>query len=215
MSTVTRSPSPTKKPTAKKVAPAANSSGSKTSSQELNNLKSQVAAINASQIVAEFQLDGYLISANENFCKLFGFTQDEMARLNHNLLIEPNKRDSVDCKEFWNDLCNGRQKSGEFKRFGKGEKEVYVQGYYSAILDSKNQPCKIIFLATDSTATNSLLAELAEMRVRADIMNLTSIISESDLKGDILSVNDKFIEISKYSRDELVLQKIFLIQASV
>ena len=43
---------------------------------------------------------------------------------------------------------------------------IWIQGYYSAILDSKNQPCKVMLFATDTTATNSLLAELAEMRVR-------------------------------------------------
>jgi len=48
-------------------------------------------------------------------------------------------------------------------------------------------------------------AELeSELKVRTDIMNVTSIVSEADKKGDIVSVNDKFIEVSKYSRDELI-----------
>jgi len=190
----------------KKAVSSSKTAGGKTSSQELNNYKAQVDAINASQIVAEFQTDGSLVSANEKFCKLFGYTQDEVAGLSHSSLLEPNKRDSVDGKEFWNDLCNGRHKSGEYQRVGKGGKAVWIQGYYSAILDAKNQPCKVMLFAADTTATNAILAELAEMRVLADIMNLTSIVSESDLKGDILCVNDKFVEISKYSRDELIGQ---------
>jgi len=206
MSTATRSPISTKKPTAKKTATASKTAGPKTSSQELNNYKSQIDAVHASQIVAEFQLDGSLVSANEKFCNLFGFTRDEVKGLNHNALLEPSKRDSFECKEFWNDLCNGKHKSGEYQRVGKGGKDVWIQGHYNAILDGKSQPSKVMLFATDTTATNSLLAELAEMRVRAEIMNLTSIVSESDLKGDILSVNDKFVEISKYSRDELIGQ---------
>ncbi len=52
---------------------------------------------------------------------------------------------------------------------------------------------------------NRHLAELeAELKVRKDIMNLTSIVSESDKKGDILSINDKFIEVSKYTSAELL-----------
>ena len=49
-----------------------------------------------------------------------------------------------------------------------------------------------------------LAAVEAELKVRTDIMNVTSIVSESDKKGDILTINDKFIEVSKYSRDELI-----------
>ena len=206
MSTVTRSPIATKKTTAKKTATTSKTAGGKTSNQELNNYKSQIDAVHASQIVAEFQLDGSLVSANEKFCNLFGFTRDEVTGLNHNALLEPSKRDSIEYKEFWNDLCNGRHKSGEYQRVGKGGKDVWIQGHYNAILDGKSQPSKVMLFATDTTATNSLLAELAEMRVRAEIMNLTSIVSESDLKGDILSVNEKFVEISKYSRDELIGQ---------
>jgi methyl-accepting chemotaxis protein len=49
------------------------------------------------------------------------------------------------------------------------------------------------------------IAELeAELKVRTDIMNVTSIVSEADKKGDILSINEKFIEVSKYSRTELI-----------
>jgi methyl-accepting chemotaxis protein len=44
----------------------------------------------------------------------------------------------------------------------------------------------------------------AELKVRTDIMNLTSIVSEADKKGDILSVNEKFLEVSKYPKHELI-----------
>lgn len=60
------------------------------------------------------------------------------------------------------------------------------------------------------TAMATLKSRLAdvesELKVRTDIMNVTSIVSEADKKGDIVSVNDKFIEVSKYRRDELIGQ---------
>ncbi len=46
----------------------------------------------------------------------------------------------------------------------------------------------------------------SELKVRTDIMNVTSIVSESDKQGNILSINEKFIEVSKYGRDELIGQ---------
>jgi methyl-accepting chemotaxis protein len=51
-----------------------------------------------------------------------------------------------------------------------------------------------------------LQATEAELKVRTEIMNVTSIVSEADKKGDILSVNEKFIEVSKYGRNELIGQ---------
>ena len=57
----------------------------------------------------------------------------------------------------------------------------------------------------NGAALDRRIAELeAELKVRTDIMNLTSIVSEADKKGDILSINEKFIDVSKYSRNELV-----------
>jgi methyl-accepting chemotaxis protein len=62
--------------------------------------------------------------------------------------------------------------------------------------------------AEHQTALADLQARLAdaqaELKVRTDIMNLTSIVSEADKKGDILSVNDKFLEVSKYPKNELI-----------
>jgi len=68
----------------------------------------------------------------------------------------------------------------------------------------REQRARIDAEATLAQLKDRLDAVEAELKVRTDIMNVTSIVSESDKKGDILSVNDKFIEVSKYSRNELI-----------
>jgi len=59
-------------------------------------------------------------------------------------------------------------------------------------------------VAISASELAALRAELAELKVRAEITNLTSIVSEADLKGDIVKINDKYVEVSKYASDELI-----------
>jgi methyl-accepting chemotaxis protein len=58
--------------------------------------------------------------------------------------------------------------------------------------------------ATLAQVQQRLAAVEAELKVRTEIMDLTSIVSEADKKGDILCVNQKFLEVSKYPKHELI-----------
>jgi methyl-accepting chemotaxis protein len=216
MSTVLRTakPSPKKtsksaeKPVVKKATPARKSAVSKPSKEETGDYKLLAEALRATHVVAEFGVDGILLAANENFYALTKFSIGEASRLHHNDLIDSSHKDkdSVDAIEFWRELCQGQTKSGEFKRVGKGGTELWISGQYTPVMSAANEPIKIILCATDIAEKKRMLAELEDLRVRAEIINMTSIVSESDLKGDIVSINEKFIEISKYSRDELIGQ---------
>ncbi len=115
-------------------------------------------------------------------------------------------RQSPEYREFWEKLNRGEAVSGEAPRLAKGGRELWLQATYSPILDLNGKPSKVFATAVDVTTQHAQSAELKELRVRADMANLTSIVSEADLKGDIVTVNDKFTEISKYSREELVGQ---------
>jgi len=171
---------------------------------ELADLRGQLEAINKVQAVIEFELDGTIITANENFLKTLGYRLEEIQGQHHSLFVEPAYRASNDYKQFWNDLAAGRVQAAEYKRIGKGGKEVWVQASYNPIFGADGKPFKVVKFATDTTAQHKLIEEVAELRVRAEITNQTSIVSEADLKGDILSINEKFIEVSKYSREELI-----------
>lgn len=161
-------------------------------------LKGIVEAIGRAQATIEFNLDGTVLKANDNFLKCLGYSLPEIQGHHHEMFCEESYVNSVEYKKFWGDLNNGITVSGEFKRIGKNGKEVWIIASYSPILDGEGKVYKVVKFATDITASK------AELKARTDIMNLTSIVSESDLKGDILSINDKFMEISKYSKDELI-----------
>lgn len=166
--------------------------------KNLSNDTGLIEAINRSQAVIEFSLDGIIVEANENFLKTMGYELSEIKGKHHKMFCDESYTDSLEYKQFWQKLNNGEFVSSEFQRIGKNGKEVWILASYNPVFDENGKPCKVVKIGTDITASK------AELKVRTDIMNMTSIVSEANLKGDILSINEKFIEVSKYSKSELI-----------
>ncbi len=113
----------------------------------------QIAAISRSQAVIEFEMDGTIIDANENFCKALGYTLSEIKGKHHSLFIEPTEVKSSKYQDFWKHLQSGQYHSDEFKRIGKGGKEVWIMATYNPILNDEGKPIRVIKFATDITST--------------------------------------------------------------
>lgn len=155
-------------------------------------------AVNKSQAIIEFNLDGSIITANGNFLKTVGYDLSEIQSKHHSMFCDKEYTESFEYRAFWEKLNRGDFDSGEYKRIGKNGKEIWILASYNPILGKDGKPYKVVKIATDITQSK------VELKVRTDIMNLTSIVSESDLKGDILSINEKFLQVSKYSKEELI-----------
>ncbi len=140
-------------------------------------------AMKRSQNIIEHDMQGKIISVNQNYLTCMGFTQ---AGLIGSL------EDQVHPAGMWETLQKGETFSGEFRRKSSSGKDKW---FHSTYLPVNN---KVLQIATDITSTKE------ELQVRTDIMNTTSIVSEANLKGDILSINDKYIEISQYTKEELI-----------
>lgn len=112
----------------------------------------QVAAINKSQAVIHFDLDGTIQNANENFLQTLGYSIDEIRGKHHSMFVEPKDRASPEYKAFWKELASGQFKSGEFKRIGKNGKEIWIQATYNPIFDAEGRPMKVVKFASDITA---------------------------------------------------------------
>lgn len=164
------------------------------------DLKNLYTALTRSQAFVEFDLDGTISSANDNFLKMFGYSQSELSGNSHDLFCESSYTESNDYKRFWSNLNKGDFQAGEFQLNGKNGKKVWVVASYSPLISEDGKPYKILMLVSDISETK------AELHTRTEIMNITSIVSEGDLKGDILSINKKFCDVSKYTREELIGQ---------
>jgi methyl-accepting chemotaxis protein len=135
-------------------------------SEKLSNadLAGQVAAIGKSQAVIEFNMDGTIITANNNFLNAVGYSLAEIKGRHHSMFVEASERDSGEYREFWASLNRGNYQASEYKRIGKGGRELWIQASYNPILDLNGKPFKVVKYATDTTA--QVIARLKSEKVR-------------------------------------------------
>jgi len=168
--------------------------------QELLNLRSMIGAIDKVQAVIEFNLDGTIISANENFLSCLGYTLEEVQGEHHSMFVEPAYRTSLEYKQFWRELNAGKFHAAEYKRIGKGGREVWIQASYNPILDADGNPFKVVKFATDVTATK---LKNADMQGQLNAVSKAQAVIEFNLDGTIITANDNFLKTLGYSLDEI------------
>jgi len=177
------------------------------------DLQGQVAAINRSQGVIQFDLDGKVIDANDNFLNVLGYSLAEIKGKHHSMFVEPAYRDSSDYRRFWEKLRAGEYQAAQYKRIGKGGKEVWIEASYNPILDANGRPYKIVKFATDLSkrkAENLALAADFERNVKtmvqqvagnADHMQstaqtLTSVAEQTNLQSNTVSAASEELAVS-------------------
>jgi methyl-accepting chemotaxis protein len=111
-----------------------------------------LGAISNAQAVIEFNLDGTIRTANENFLKTVGYTLEEIQGKHHRMFCDPDYANSAAYQNFWAKLNRGDSDSGEYTRLAKGGREFRIQAMYASIMDANGKPCKVVKFATDVTA---------------------------------------------------------------
>ncbi|MFN0050934.1 MAG: PAS domain-containing methyl-accepting chemotaxis protein [Planctomycetales bacterium] len=108
-------------------------------------------ALNRSQAMIEFQMDGTIVTANENFLRVMGYSLDEIQGRHHSMFVDDATRSSSEYRDFWAKLNRGEFHAGQFKRLGRGGREVWLQATYNPVLDKSGRPVKVVKLAADVT----------------------------------------------------------------
>lgn len=144
-----------------------------------------VDALSKSQAMIEFDMDGTILSANDNFLRSMGYESAEILGKHHSLFVDSALRDSAEYHAFWSKLRRGEFHAGQFKRLGKGGREVWLQATYNPIFDN-GKSIKVIKLAADVTnvVAGQVLAQREQLRLKQMVENTTVriLIADRDLK---------------------------------
>jgi methyl-accepting chemotaxis protein len=167
---------------------------------ELQDLRGQVAAIGKSSAVIEFTLDGTILTANDNFLNALGYSLAEIKGKHHGMFVDPAYRQSPEYRRFWEKLGRGEFDAGQYKRIGKGGKEIWIQASYNAILDRKGRPFKVVKYASD--ITEQKLRNL-DFEGQLAAINKAQAVIEFSLDGKVLNANENFLKTLGYSLAEI------------
>lgn len=162
--------------------------------------KGQLAAIGKAQATIEFNLDGTIRHANENFLTTLGYTLDEIKGKHHSMFVETAYANSHEYRQFWDELRSGKFQAAEYKRIGKGGKEVWIQASYNPIFDMNGKPFKVVKYATDVTNTK---LQTADYEGQLEAINKSQATIEFNLEGVIRQANANFLVTLGYTLDEV------------
>ncbi|PIC01000.1 PAS domain-containing methyl-accepting chemotaxis protein [Caulobacter sp. X] len=113
--------------------------------------QSLLNAINRSQAIIQFSLDGTILEANDNFLNAVGYKREEIIGQHHRMFAEPVYAKSSEYARFWARLEAGEFFSGEFHRLGKNGREVWLQAQYNPVFDAEGHVTRVVKIATDLT----------------------------------------------------------------
>ncbi|WP_246068803.1 methyl-accepting chemotaxis protein [Ferrovibrio terrae] len=164
------------------------------------NFEGQIAAISKAMAVIEFDLQGNILTANQNFLDAMGYRFDEVKGQHHRMFVDPAEAAGVDYRTFWDKLGRGEYDAGQYKRFGKGGREIWIQASYNPIRDMNGKPFKVVKFATDITAQKMANANYAG---QIDAIGKSQAVIEFDLQGNILDANQNFLDTLGYNLAEV------------
>jgi methyl-accepting chemotaxis protein len=123
--------------------------------------KGKLAAVNRSRAAIEFDLDGNIITANENFIRTMGYSLAEIVGKHHSIFVDPAEAAGAEYRDFWAKLKRGEFQSALFQRYAKGNRKIWLEAVYNPIFDPDGKPYKVVKYATDVTARKEHVAKLA------------------------------------------------------
>lgn len=163
-------------------------------------IEGKIKALDKVQAVIEFAPDGTVLDANANFLATLGYTLDEIRGRHHRMFCDPGHVASPAYAEFWEKLRRGEFDAGEYRRVGKGGKEVWIQASYNPILDAAGRVLRVVKFATDVTAQK---LQNAEYEGKVAAIGKSQVVIEFALDGTVLTANENFLLTLGYSLDEI------------
>ena len=159
-----------------------------------------VRAINASQATVEFDTQGRIITCNDKFTRLMGYSREELLNQRHSSLVDGNFAKSSDYQKFWDSLRSGQSFTGEFERFTKDGKRLWLFANYTSVLGADGKVQRVIKIASDITAAKE--TSIANSGIR-DAIERSMAVIEFAPDGTIQRANDSFLAIVGYTEAQI------------
>lgn len=170
---------------------------------EIDELNGKVNAINKSQAVIEFELDGTIITANDNFLNAVGYSLDEIQGKHHRIFCDSQYASSAEYQAFWDKLRQGDFNSGEYMRITKSGQEIWIQASYNPVFNRDGELIKFVKFASNIT---ELKEKFADLSGQVDAISKSQAVIEFALDGTVLHANQNFLDALDYSLNEIVGQ---------
>ncbi|MFC3847135.1 methyl-accepting chemotaxis protein [Helicobacter baculiformis] len=168
--------------------------------EEHHELKAVHEAIDKSVAMVEFDLDHKVISANENFLNLMGYSLDEIKGKPHALFCDPEHVRTPEYHNDWATLKSGQHRCGTFKRFAKGGKIVFLEASYTPVVDAQGKLYKILKFASDVTPR---VLEYNDLKAVYNAVDRSMAVIEFDTQLNVLKANDNFLKLMGYTMSEI------------
>ncbi len=152
----------------------------------------KIEAISKAQAAIEFNLDGTILTANENFCQTMGYALEEIKGQHHRMFADPAEANSPAYAAFWAKLNRGEYDAGVYRRLGKGGKEIWIQASYNPILDGTGKPVKVVKYATDITGQKKAQLEVERLIEAAAQGQLEDRIATEHFEGSSKELTESF-----------------------
>ncbi len=160
----------------------------------------KLGAIDRSQAVIEFDMQGKVLAANNNFLKLMEYSAEEILGRHHRMFVDAAYAATPQYQAFWESLGRGQFESGEYKRVAKGGREVWIQATYNPIYDPRGNLVKVVKFASDVTQSK---LKNSEFEAKVEAINLGQAVIEFDLDGHVLTANRNFLNAMGYTSREI------------
>ena len=148
----------------------------------------QIEAIGKSQAVIHFNMDGTILTANDNFLNAMGYTLDEIKGKHHSMFAESTFVQSQEYKDFWAKLNRGEYQTAEYKRLGKGGREVWILASYNPIMDMNGKPFKVVKYASEITAQMAARIQVGKL-VEDSFSNVQSVAAVEEMTSSISEIS--------------------------
>ncbi len=165
-----------------------------------HELQAKLDALDKSQAVIEFNMDGTVVTANPNFLGAVGYSLEEIQGKHHSMFVSDQEKTSTAYRQFWEALNRGEFQAAEYKRIGKFGKEIWIQATYNPILGSNGKPYKVVKFCTDVTKRKMQTADY-EGQIAA--IGKSNAVIEFNMDGTVITANANFLGAVGYSLEEI------------